>query len=73
MLSKSYGVEYFGYWNNVDQDEDCTEEQWKERESLWDEALKENSIPAISGFSKTILNHYIPFADGIWEIENGSK
>lgn len=32
-------VEYFGYWNNTDPDENCTEEEWAEREETWERCL----------------------------------
>ena len=32
-------VEYFGYWNNTDPDESCTEEEWAEREETWERCL----------------------------------
>lgn len=42
----------YGYWNNVDPDEDCTDEEWNQREKDWDEALPNSSgIPAENGFS----------------------
>lgn len=32
-------VEYYGYWDNTDPDEDCSEEEWLEREETWERAL----------------------------------
>jgi len=32
-------VEYYGYWNNTDRDEDCTEEEWNQRYLDWEKAL----------------------------------
>jgi hypothetical protein len=32
-------VEYYGYWNNTDRDEDCTEEEWNQRDLDWEKAL----------------------------------
>ena len=30
------GYRYYGYWNNVDPDENCTEEEWEKRKKDWD-------------------------------------
>jgi hypothetical protein len=32
-------IEYFGYWNNTDPDENCSEEEWDERARIWDAIL----------------------------------
>jgi len=32
------GVEEYGYWNNTDQPDEITDEEWKERGKLWEEA-----------------------------------
>lgn len=29
-------VNFYGYWNNTDPDESCSEEEWKQRERDWD-------------------------------------
>lgn len=39
-LSKySDKFQYYGYWNNTDKDERCTEEEWATREAKWDELM----------------------------------
>jgi hypothetical protein len=48
-------VNYYGYWDNTDQDETCTEEEWLQREKDWDEALPGWSVPAENGFSYRML------------------
>jgi len=32
------GIEEYGYWNNTDQPDEVTDEEWKERGKLWEEA-----------------------------------
>lgn len=32
-------VEFFGYWNNSDPDENCTPEEWMEREETWERIM----------------------------------
>ena len=38
-------VTKFGYWNNTDPDEDASEEEWEERERLWDKVFENESVP----------------------------
>lgn len=39
-LKKSFDqnpkIKFYGYWDNTDQDEDCSEEEWSERRSFFD-------------------------------------
>ena len=43
-------VEY-GYWNNVDPLETCTEEEWEQRKVDWDNALPGHGIPSLCGYT----------------------
>lgn len=43
-------VEYFGYWNNTDPDENCTELEWEEREEVWERVLGDDA-PVRRGIS----------------------
>jgi len=52
------GIEYFGYWNNVDPDEDCSDEEWEERKRLWEIALGESGTPAVEGYSTEVMGLY---------------
>jgi hypothetical protein len=45
----------FGYWDNVDPDEDVPEADWQERGRLWSLALPDGLTPAQAGYSVTIL------------------
>ena len=56
------GIEYFGYWNNTDPDEDCPELEWEERGRLWEEVLPIGAIPAIKGYTTELMGEYgLPF------------
>lgn len=62
------GIEYFGYWNNTDPDESCSEMEWQERKRLWEEVLPLGSIPAIKGFTTELMGEFglpFPTADAI--------
>tara|TARA_B100000614_G_scaffold258752_1_gene281847 strand:+ start:101457 stop:102284 length:828 start_codon:yes stop_codon:yes gene_type:complete len=37
-IGKIQGVEEYGYWNNTDQPDDVTDEEWEERGKIWEEA-----------------------------------
>lgn len=30
---------YYGYWDNTDEDENCSEEEWSERGAIWEELV----------------------------------
>jgi len=36
LTERSDKFKFFGYWNNTDPDEGCTEEEWNERERVWE-------------------------------------
>jgi hypothetical protein len=54
LQSKDY-VEYFGYWDNVDPDEDVSESDWELRGKIWDKLLGEDAIPSRHGFTYEIV------------------
>jgi len=66
ILKTIPGIRYYGYWNNVDPDEECSEEEWAQREKDWDEALPGPGVPGENGFTITILNFDIPRPEEIW-------
>jgi hypothetical protein len=47
-------IEEYPYWNNTDQPEGMTWEEWEIRGEEWDEAIG-NGVPAQNGFDITIL------------------
>jgi len=59
-------VKYYGYWNNTDQDEDCSDEEWKQREEDWGKALPGIGVPALVGFNIVVLDYSLPYANEIW-------
>lgn len=58
---------YYGYWNNTDPDEDCSEEEWHQRENDWKDALPGAGVPSENGLSFTILRYQIPWPDQLHE------
>jgi hypothetical protein len=36
FITEHSKVKFYGYWNNVDPDENCSDEEWEERELFWD-------------------------------------
>lgn len=49
-------IKFYGYWDNTDQDENSSEEEWQQRENDWNEVLLSgNGVPLTNGFSFTIL------------------
>jgi len=61
-------VEYYGYWDNTDRDEKCTEDEWDQRDKDWEEALPGVGIPSENGFVWSALEN-IPLY-GINEVLN---
>lgn len=49
------GVEFYGYWNNTDKDEECSDAEWEQRRIDWDEALPGLGIPSEAGFSFSLF------------------
>jgi|AntRauTorcE11897_2_1112592.scaffolds.fasta_scaffold00078_73 hypothetical protein len=56
-------VQYFGYWNNADPDENVTEQEWSLRKDLWNRMFDHNtrsSFPSEAMFVQRIMsNRYI--------------
>jgi hypothetical protein len=60
QILNDIGLKFYGYWNNVDPD-DCSEEEWNQREEDWSEALllddDESSSRACNlGFTISLAN-----------------
>ena len=49
-------VQYFGYWDNNDPDENVTEQEWALREELWNKLFENSHFPAEALFVQRILN-----------------
>jgi hypothetical protein len=62
-------VEPFMYWNNTDPAEDCTEEEWRERERVWEAIFAEQPVPALNGFTYEIALDYNLFTPSAIELE----
>ena len=69
IIQDHFKSEFFGYWNNVDPDEDCSEVSWQERKRLWDEALLKgkNGIPGQPGFTITLLDTRLSMLDELYK------
>lgn len=52
--------QYYGYWNNSDQDEECTDEEWEQRKTDWDIAIGVSGIPSRNGFVAEIVEQKSP-------------
>lgn len=61
------GAKFWGYWNNVDPDENCSDKEWEQRESDWTEVLEGNAgIPCEIGLSLTVIGQYLPLPQTLW-------
>ena len=69
IIQEHFESEFFGYWNNVDPDEKCSEVQWEDRKRLWNEVLLEgkNGIPGQHGFTITILDACLPMPEKLYK------
>ena len=43
-------IEEYGYWNNCDKPDKCSEEEWQQRKQDWDDALNNFGVPREEGF-----------------------
>lgn len=52
----------YGYWDNTDPDESCTESAWKKRRTLWNAVLLDRgaAIPSMEGFTIDISDPFGP-------------
>lgn len=67
-------VQPYGYWNNTDPDENCSEEEWNQRELDWREGLINCSppIPSHNGFTFEFVSKDIPFPHQVFEYKEES-
>lgn len=59
MVENHPKTKFYGYWNNVDPDESCSDEEWVERENFWDFL----EVPSTSGLVYELSN-----SDTLWRI-----
>lgn len=59
-------VEEYGYWDNVDQLESCTDEEWADRRDTWEIIYPDFSSPSQNAFHYTILGKLLPMPDKIY-------
>jgi hypothetical protein len=48
--------EDFAYWNNTDEPEDITHEEWEFRGQIWDDLLPYNAVPAECGLNIKLID-----------------
>lgn len=63
-------VSEYAYWNNVDQPENLSEEEWDLRERDWNEALEGIGIPSENGFCFYLTQSIKDAHSFIWSWEN---
>lgn len=49
VINNHKDVEYYGYWDNADPDEEVSDMEWKQRGKDWNVAMGETWIPALEG------------------------
>lgn len=59
-FAENFPVDFYGYWNNTDQDENCSEEEWKQRESDWDNVFKFTLFTEEIGLNFQFSSTYAP-------------
>lgn len=52
--------EYYGYWDNADQEEGVSDADWKVRGKEWEEALP-SGIPAMDGYTIVLMPEDYPY------------
>lgn len=63
-LFESYAeVSPYGYWNNTDPDENCTEKEWEKRKVDWEKALPGIGIPSHHGMVITVIDNLPSYND----------
>lgn len=60
-IIKGLELKFYGYWDNVDMDEDCSLEEWEQRENDWTEVLEldndeSDGRPCYYGFTISLQN-----------------
>lgn len=55
QVKRFFGLTEFAYWDNADQPEDVTAEQWAERRKTWGTALLDWASPVDAGFLRASL------------------
>ncbi len=60
-VTKELGLKFYGYWNNVDRDDTCSDEEWEQREEDWTEVLQldndeSDGRPCYYGFTISLQN-----------------
>ena len=57
FINLDKNIEYYGYWNNTDPDPSVSDEDWLERERIWDLLIDYSPI-VTQGLNFTLINAY---------------
>jgi len=44
-------IQFYGYWDNTDKDDTCSNAEWEQRANDWEEVLSPSFIPSECGFT----------------------
>jgi hypothetical protein len=61
------GIRKFGYWDNTDPDDSCSESEWDTRKRLWSKALPGAGIPSENSFSFTFTGYDLPLPSKVFK------
>lgn len=61
--------EDFGYWNNTDEPEDVSWEDWCIRGEIWDKILEHSSVPAEAGLTVKLVSGDRALWDARWDLK----
>ena len=56
-IKNKYNLCYFGYWNNTDKPSEVPDIEWRYRETMWNKAFKNGSIPANNGMNIDLYSY----------------
>lgn len=76
MFKSNPKMKFYGYWNNSDPDEDCSEEEWNEREEFFETLFDGEFFHFGSlGFAYELSNQETlwKICDGYREAKNGKQ
>jgi hypothetical protein len=59
------GVTEYGYWNNTDEPEGMSAEEWEARKKKWDELIPPPHVPAMFGLSIDVSDPMGPMPKGL--------
>jgi len=70
------GVKFYGFWNNTDEDKECSAKEWKQRGKDWDSVLTGDDptgVPALDGLGFQFTSENLFMYTFEWVKENMIK